>query len=258
MNRRRAATALLVVGLLLLPAPLYLPAAAEATAPPPKSSQVYTAEPVDLDNDSDRKHLVDRHWTTVAFSAHQVSERYSHGEYRAPNESRAALREAMRTGSASVESAGARADLREIAGEYRFVTDSYTDIEGYYRLRVSENGSAVEAENVTRERIAEAIAAEAPHYENRAAGEQRTLDRVLDNSTDENWGYRPRVDEPFADRLPTPFWKGDTLYSVHVTGHVDDFGPGFAAFFVGLAVAAVGLVLVVASGGYLLYRRWQG
>ena len=257
MTRSRAALALLVVGVLLLPAPLYLPAAAEATAPPPKSSQVYAAEPVDLDNESDRKQLVDSHWTTVAFSAHQVSQRYSHDEYRAPNESRAALREAMRNGSATVESAGAKADLRAVSSEYRFVTDSYTDIEGYYELRVRENGSVVEAEPASEKRIADAIAAQASHYENRSAGEQRTLDRLLNNSTDENWGYRPRVDEPFADRLPTAFWKGDTLYSVSVTGHVDDFGPGFAAFFYGLFVAAAGLVLVVVSGGYLLYRRSQ-
>jgi hypothetical protein len=258
MNYRRAALALLVVGVLLLPAPLYLPAAAEATAPPPKSPQVYAAEPVDLNNGSDRERLVDRHWTSVAFSAHQVSQRYSHDEYRAPNESRAALREAMRTGSATVDSAGAKADLRELGGQYRFLTDRYTDIEGYYRFDVRENGSVVEAENVSRERVADAIAQQAPHYENLSAGEQHTLDRLLDNSTDENWGYRTRVDEPFADRLPTAFWKGDTLYSVSVTGHVDDFGPGFAAFFAGLAVAALGFVLVLLGGGYLLVRRSRG
>lgn len=258
MDRRRAALALLVVGLLLLPAPIYLSAAANAAAPPPKSSQVYAAEPVDLNNASDRRTLVSRHWPTVAFSAHQVSQTYSHGEYRAPNESRAALREAMRNGSARVERAGAKADLREIASEYRFVTDAYTGVEGYYRLRVSENGSVVEADPVSRERIADAIAAQAPHYENLSAGAQKTLDRLLNHSRGDDWGYRPRVDRPFADRLPTPFWKGDTLYSVHVVAHVDDFGPGFTWFFYGLFAAAVGLVLVVASGGYLLYRRSQG
>lgn len=257
MDRRRAALALLVVGLVLLPAPLYLSWAADATAPPAKSSQIYAAESVDLDNESDRKHLVYRHWTTVAFSAHQVSQAYSHDEYRAPNESRAALREAMRNGSATVESAGAKADLREIGGEYRFLTDSYTDIEGYYRFRVSENGSVVEADQVSRERIAEAIADQAPHYENLSAGEQRTLDRVLNQSRTAGDGYRPRVDEPFADRLPTPFWKGDTLYTVYVTGHVDDFGPGFHGFVYGIFAAIGGVVLVLGSGGYLAYIRWQ-
>lgn len=255
MDRRKAVFALLVVGLLLLPAPLYLPAAANATAPPPKSSQVYSAEPLDMNNSSDRATLVDRHRTMVTFSAHQLSERYSHGEYRAPNESRGALREAMRNGSARVESAGAKADVREIASEYRFVTDTYTDIEGYYRLRVSENGSVVEAEKVSEQRLAEAIADAAPRYENLNASQQRTLDRLLNNSTGEDWGYRPRIDEPFADRLPTPFWRGETLYSVSITGHVDDFGPGFAAFFRGLLLAGVGLALVVVTGGYLLYTR---
>lgn len=258
MNRRRAALALLVVGLLLLPAPLYLPAAADATAPPPKSSVFYTAQAVDMNNESDRDRLVSTHWTAVALSAHQVSQAYSHDEYRAPNETRTALRSAMRNGSARVESAGAKADLREIASQYRFLTDRYSLTDAYYRLEVRENGSVVEAQNVSRAQVADAIARQAPHYENLSAGEQRTLDRLLNNSTDESWGYRPRVDEPFADRLPTAFWKGDTLYSASVTGYVDNLGPGFAAFFYGLYAAAAGLVLVAASGGYLLYQRSRG
>lgn len=255
MNSRTVVFALLVVGLLLLPAPLYLPAAANATAPPPKSSQVYSAEPVDLNTSSDREMLVDRHWTRVAFSAHQVSERYSHGEYRAPNESRSALREAMRNGSASVETAEAKADVRELASEYRFVTDTYSGIEGYYRLRVSANGATVEAEQVPMDRLAEAIADRAPRYEQLNASEQETLDRLLTNSSADTSGYRPQIDRPFADRLPTPFWKNGTLYSVSIIAHVDDLGPGFAAFFRGLIAAGVGLVLVAVTGGYLFFTR---
>jgi hypothetical protein len=255
VNRRKTAVALLVVGLLLLPAPLYLGWAGQATAPPPKSPQVYAAEPVDMDDPTDRNELVEEHWTTVAFSAHQASERYSTGEFRSPNATRGALREAMGNGSASVADDGARADLREIAASSQFVTDAYSDIEGYYRLELRENGSVVAAEQVSEERIVEVIADTSPHYENLTAGEQRTLDRLLDTTADESAGYRPRVDEPFVDRLPTPFWKGDTLYHVYVRGHVDDFGPGFGWFVRGLVVAAVGLLLVVGSGGYLLYRQ---
>ncbi|AEN06579.1 hypothetical protein [Halolamina sp.] len=68
MNQRTTAVARLVVGLLLLPAPL-----------PPRSSQCdsATSETLDLNNSTDRETFVDRDWTTVAFSAHQVSERYS-------------------------------------------------------------------------------------------------------------------------------------------------------------------------------------
>lgn len=256
MNRRKAAVALLVVGLVLLPAPLYLGWAAEATSPPPQTSQIYAAEPLDPENESDRETIVDRYWTDVAFSAHQVSERYSAGEYRSPNASREALRTAMRNGSATVDDPGARADLRDVAAEYDYVTDTYTDIEGFYRLSVEENGSAVRTERVSDDHIANVTAEQAPRYSNLSPGEQRTVDRVLDNSTGEHnssmdWGYRPRVNEPFVDRMPTLVWKDDTLYSIFVYGHVDDFGPGFGGFVVGLAVGAVGLVLVLA--GLVLY-----
>lgn len=252
MDRRTTAAVLLVVGLLLLPAPLYLGWTAEAVSPPGKTSQIYAAEPLDPANESDRETIVDRYWTDVAFSAHQLSGRYSHGGYRSPNASREALRTAMRNGSATVDDPGARADLREVATDYRYVTDTYADIEGFYRLRVEENGSVVRAEPVSADRIANVTAERAPRYENLDAGEQRTVDRILNNSTGAHdssmdWGYRPQVNEPFVDRLPTLVWKDGTLYSVFVYGHVDDFGPGFAGFVVGLAVAALGLVLVLSS-----------
>lgn len=44
--------------------------------------------------------------------------------------------------------------------------------------------------------------------------------------------------------MPTLVWKGDTLYSSYVHGRVDDFGPGFTGFVIGLVVAAVAEVLV--------------
>jgi hypothetical protein len=255
MRLRRLALLLAVVGLVCLPAPLYLGWAAETAAPPPKSSQVYGADARDPADASDRKHVVYRHAGDVALSTHRVSERYSAGEYRAPNESRRTLERAMASGSATTDDPGAKADLRGIGDEYAFVYDAYGDAErrSYHRLTVTENGSRVATENVTLDRVANAtIDRRAVEYASLSPGERRTVDRVLERDS----GYRPGVDDPFVDRLPALVWVDGTLYSLHVVGHVDDFGPGFAGFVVGLGVAAVGALLLLASGAaYLLARR---
>lgn len=257
MDLRRVALLLVVVGALCLPAPLYLGWAAEATAPPAQTSQIYAAETVDLDNDSDREAFVYRHKGEVTFSAHQASERYSAGEYRSPNATREALRTAMREGSATADDAGARADLRGIAADHQFVRDAYGDIEGFYRLSVEENGSVVRASNATEEEVGDAIAEQAPRYEALSAGEQRTVDRIIDNSSGDDWGYRPRVNDPFVDELPTPVWKDGTLYSVYTSGHVDDFGPGFGGVVAGVAVAIVGVMVLFLAAVVYLYDRYH-
>lgn len=256
MDLRRVALLFVVVGALCLPAPLYLSWAAEATAPPAQTSQIYGAEPIDLDNASDQKRLVDAHGRDVTFSVHHASERYSAGEYRSPNATRDALRTAMREGAATVEDDGARTDLRGIAAANRFVRDAYGDIDGHYRLSVAENGSLVRAENVPIGVVADAVADEAPRYSDLSAGEQRTIDRVLDNSSEDDWsGYRPRIDEPYVGELPTPIWKGETLHSISAVGHVDDFGPGFGGFIAGVLVALLGVLLLFLAAVIYLYDR---
>ena len=259
MDRRRIALLLTVVGLLCLPAPYYLGWAAEATAPPAQTSQIYAADPVDLDNASDRKRFVDAHGREVAVADYRITARYG-DQYRAPNATLDAILRAMRNGSTTVDDPDARADLREIDAEYRFVRDTNEDTgpDGYYRLSVEGNGSAVRAENVSLRPVADAIAEQAPHYANLSAGEQRTVDRIVANSTGDEGGYRPRVTEPFVDQLPTPIHKGDTLYSISVYGHVDDFGPGFGGFVVGMGVAALGLVLLLIGGGLYAYAYSRG
>lgn len=258
MEPRRVALLLAVVGLLCLPAPYYLGWAAEATAPPAQTSQIYAAEPVDLGNESDREHLVHAHGHEVTLADYRLTAPRDTG-YRAPNATLDALVRAMRDGSATVDDPDARADLREIDREYAFVRDTNdeTEPDGYYRLTVEENGSLVRAEDASTRAVADAVAEQAPHYENLTAGEQRTVDAVLDNSTGDEMGYRPRVNDPYVDRLPTAIWKGDTLYDVSVYGHVDDFGPGFGGFVVGLGVAALGVVLLVVSAALYAWDRWR-
>ncbi|WP_128904923.1 hypothetical protein [Halorubrum amylolyticum] len=161
----------------------------------------------------------------------------------------------MANGSATVADDGARADLRDIADEYAFVRDTDAGTEGYYSLTVTGNGSSVRAEPVSIARVANATAERAPRYAALSAAERRTVDPLLDNATADGEGYRPRVNDPYADRLPTAIRKGDTLYSVYTTGHVDDFGPGFGGFVVGLGVAALGVVLVLVGGGLYASER---
>lgn len=258
MDRRRLALLLAVVGLLCLPAPYYLGWAAEATAPPAQTSQIYAAEPVDLDDVSDRKRFVDAHGTEIVLPDYRIDAPYV-DDYRAPNATLDALRRAMRNGSATVDDPDARADLRDIDAEYRFVRDTNdeTEPDGYYRLSIEQNGSVVRAENVSLRPVADAIAERAPHYTNLSAGEQRTVDRILENSSGDEGGYRPRVNEPYVDQLPTAIHKGDTLYNISVYGHVDDFGAGFGGFVVGMGVAALGAVLLLAAGGLVVYDRWR-
>lgn len=266
MDPRRIALALVVVGTLCLPAPLYLGAAASVAAPPQQTSQIYTATPVDVDTSAGREAVVSGHVTGVALSVHQVSERYSAGEYRAPTVTRTTLEAAMEDGSATTDDPAAMADLRAIAREYTFVYDAYSDEaeegregERYYRLRVRDDGSTVRATNVSLDRVAnETVEQVAVDYDDLSAGERRTVDNIIANTSSDGYGgYRPRVDDPFVDRLPALVRKDGTLYSLQVFGHVDDFGPGFFGFIAGLVVAAVGGALIIVAGTAYVLLWWR-
>jgi hypothetical protein len=256
MDRRRIALLLVVAGLVCLPAPQYLGWAAETTAPPARTSQIYAAEPIDLDNTSDQKRVVDRYGDAVTLADYQLTTRYDDETYRSPNATRRILEAAMANGSATVSNDSVRADLRAIATDYEFVRDSEAGQAGYYRFAVASNGSTVRAEPVSLSAVANATADQAPRYEDLSPGQQRTVDNLLANSTSDDPGYRPHVNDPYVDELPTAIWKGETLYSIYIYGHVDDFGPGFAGFVVGLGVAALGVAFVLAGGGLYAYDRW--
>lgn len=258
MRPRKLALVLVLVGVVCLPAPLYLGWAGNATAPPRQTSQVYAAEPLPLANDTARERIVDRHATAVALSTHQVSSAFSAGEYRAPNETRATLTAAMTNGSATTTDSDVKADLREIARNNTFVHDAYDHREQYYRLTVEDNGSVVRTRPVSTDRVANATIDRATfEYATLSPGEKETVDAILANSTEDDWGYRPRVDDPFVDELPTLVTKEGTLYSITVTAHVDDLGPGFTWFFYGMLVAGGGLVFVLAGGGVYAFTWWQ-
>ncbi len=266
MRTRKVALALLVVGALCLPAPLYLGWAASATAPPPKTSQMYVAQPVDPATESDHDAILSHASGSVALSVHQVSRRYSAGEYRAPNATNRLLTAAMADGAQTVSDPAVRADVERIARNYTFVYDAYSDDdadgedgEQYYRLRVSENASRVAATSVSTQRVVNVtVERTAVRYGELTPAERETVDAILNASAGDGFGHRPRVNDAFADELPALVWKEGTLYSLRVGGHADDFGPGFQGFFWGLVVAGVGVVLVLVGGLLYAIDRWRG
>lgn len=255
MRLGRIALVLGVVGLLLLPAPLYLSAAGAALAPPPKTPQVYGAQPIDLATADGREAVLQSHAFETTLSIHQVSGASSAGEYRAPNRTRRTLRTAVREGNATVDDPAVRADLRTIAGDHLFLTEAYHEGDFYARVRLRENGSVVTARNVTDARVANVTAERRTvDSDDLSTAERRTVDRIVDNSTDDR-GYRPRADAPFVDRLPALVRVDGTLYSIHTVGHVDDLGPGFTGFVYGLYAAGFGAILLVVAGALAVAAR---
>ena len=260
MDPRTLALLLLVVGAVCLPAPIYLGWAAATTAPPPQTSQIYVAEPLDPTNRSDRATIVGRYGSTVSLSVHQVSDRYSAGEYRAPNETRRTLTAAIRTGTARTDDPDARADLRGIARNTTFVYDAYDDRqpEAYYRLQVREDGAVVHAEQVSRDRVANVtVERGAYRYATLSPGARRTVDRIVANSSSDTPGHRPLVSDPFVDRLPALVEREDTLYGLYASGHVDDFGPGFSGFLYGLVGTGLGVASLLLGGGIYGVVWWR-
>lgn len=94
------------------------------------------------------------------------------------------------------------------------------------------------------------------HYEDLNATEQRTVDRVLSNSTASYGSYRPPADDPVLDRAPVLLRVGEEIYVIEVVGHVDDFNVAALVLFLGLRGAAVlALFGALAAGGIALYRH---
>lgn len=176
---------------------------------------------------------------------------------RSPKATLCALRAAWTNRSTTVKDGGVRAYLRDIDEEYTFVRDSEAGSDGYYRLTVRENGLTVLEASVLVAVVANATADRAPLYENLSPGEQRTVDAVLANSLGDDIGYRPRKNDPFVTSY-RPGSGRETPSTVYTYGHIDDFGPGFVGFVVGLGVAAIGIVLILVGDTDFGYDWWTG
>jgi len=254
MRPRRAALLLVLIGVLALPAPCYFGWAAQAASPPPKSPQVYAATPVDPADADDRQQIVYTYGHEVALSLHQVSAAYSAGKYRAPDRTRAVLETAMETGTGNATDPDVEADLRAIHDDYRYVHGTEERRGEYYRIGLGPAADRVTLEPVSLVRVANVtLEAVTVRYASLTDDERRTVDRILDRSSGDSMGYRPRADEPFEDQLPAVVVRNGTLYSIDVAGHVDDFGPGFGAALLGLVVTGVGVLLILVGLGIFGY-----
>lgn len=249
-DRQQVARTLLIVGMLLLPAPLYLGPAAEAITPAPQTSQGYHAEQIDLGDESDRKSFIsgtDRQITVTQFdfSADPAD------PYRWNATTWRVLETAMTNGSATVSDAGIREELREIDTKHQFVREDSDDGREYYRLTIEQSGTIVRTEPASDAEVATAIAEQAPHYENLTSAEKRTVDAILNASSSEYGTHRPQVNDAFVDQLPTMIWKGDSLYDINGLLYVDEVPVGVIGFYAGFGVAAIGLVFIVVG-------KWMG
>lgn len=109
------------------------------------------------------------------------------------------------------------------------------------------------ADPVTPQQVADHILNRTSTYNSLSRGEQQTVDTIINKSSTDQHGHRPAVTDPYVKQLPTGIMKGDTLYSIYITGHVDGFGSGFGWFVRGFFVSAFGIVLILTGSALYVY-----
>ena len=262
MEHRKAALALLVLGLILLPGPAYAVVADDWTGGDDRhrSSQVVGATRLAPATDEGQRTLVRQYGTRVALPVQSLTASYARDDYEAPNRTAAALRAAIANGSAVATADPVRSDLDAVAREYAYLRiDRGADPadDPYYALAVDAGGdrTTVRATRANRSAVAATIRDRyVVAYDSLSPAERRTVDKVLNQSVGDGSGYRPYADEPLPDR-PFVLEKSDAYYHVGTVAHVDDFsfptgllaglvasGVGVLSVLAGLVVAAVGYV----------------
>lgn len=228
MDYRNVALVLVVVGLACVVAPVYLGSAGGTSQGADRTAYVYAAEPVNLSADDDREQMIESYSGDLLLSVHEVSDQRSPDTYRAASETRPLLEFALRNDHATTEDPGVQADLRYIESEYTFVHDATDEESGYYDVFVRSNGTVVQMEPTSEDRVLEATLQETVvTYENLSRREQATFDRIREasNATDTR-GHRPYEGSELLRRLPTVVLYEDVLYDVHRVGRVDDTPGG--------------------------------
>lgn len=251
MPSRSTALALLVVGLVLLPGPLYASALDRLGGPERhRVPSGYVATPIDASNDSV---LAERYVDRLAYRPQTLSYGYHADDYRAPNRTRRVLERALRASPARSADDAVRSDLRKIERNHSFLTLDYDD---YYRLSVTtDDGSAtVRANRSTDAEIAGVVRDRLViEYGDLSPAERRTF-RKIRNATEsaEEYDYRPWSDEPLPDRPIVR--KNGTHYAVSSASVSDDFGPS-TGVFLGFLGSLVGVGCLLASGFVALHVR---
>jgi hypothetical protein len=227
-TRKRIVLILLLVGLVSLPGPAYAYGFTELTDPDPARASVgYVATPIDVTNDS---LVADRFADEVAFQPGELSHEDAREDYDAPNATRERLVRAIETGSAPVENASVRRDLRSLDREAALLTH---ESDAYYTVHL--DGSVLRAERADESVVAAAVrtrlvvpAADLP------AGERATFEKIR-NATSHDESYHPLHDERVPDgEIVT---RDGQAYHVRATF---PFDPGF---IVGVGVGVIGSVL---------------
>lgn len=254
MSPKRAALALLVVGLVLLPGPAYAFGLDRLDGSDRhRTSAGYVATPIDAENDT---MLAERYASGVTFRTPAFQYRHVAEDYRAPNETRRVLEQAIQNGTATTDSAAVREDLRRLQRNHSFVTISY---DAYYTYTSTSSGATttVETTRANDSEIAAVIREKRiVAYEHLSDDEQETFRKIREaTESEDQYDYRPWSDEPIPERPIVE--RGGTYYAVEVASHTDDFNfpPGL---FLGVIASGVGLLSLLAAGAVWLYGRYRG
>lgn len=202
---------LLVVGILCLPAPFYLPVITETIAPPHRTTRTYTAEVVDPTQAIYHDDILDRHRSTIAVTVTTTTLRNRPDYIRAPARTNDVLLAAVRNGSATTTDPVVRADLRALDRRNRLLYTPSEPAARYTRFAVTDDGSHVTTTPISDARAVNlTITYGAYAYTNLSAAARATVDTLIERGT-----YRPpgvggvprgvaRVGHPGRHRLQPP------------------------------------------------------
>lgn len=251
MPSRSTLLALLVVGLLLLPGPMYAVAIDRLDGPERhRVPSGYVATPINASNDSA---LAERYANHLAYRPRTLSASYNADDYRAPNRTRRLLERAVQDGSATTDDDATRSDLARLERNYSLLTLDYDE---YYAFSVaaSDGTATVRANRSTDAEIAGVVRDElVVAFRDLSPAERRTV-RKIRNATEseETYDYRPWSDEPVPDRPIVR--KNGTHYAISSATVTDDFGPSTGVLF-GFLGSLVGVACLVGAGLVALYAR---
>lgn len=251
----RPVVALLVVGLLLLPGPVY--AAAIDSFTPERAPTGYGAERVDLDDPETRERLTERFAEDVTVNLDHVAEPYAADEYRAQNRTVRVLRRAYRENeSVRVTDDAVRADVAALARNASFLRPDFDHEPRRLVVDRPDDALMVGTREATASDVFTAVReAAVVRYDALPPAERATTRKVLNASVGEERGYyRPYRDEPHP--FPAVVERDGEHYLVRPVVHVDDFGPD--GLFVGLVGSGVGLVCLLGAGAATLVGRVGG
>lgn len=238
-----APRALFLVGLVLLPGPIYGAALGPGSGPS-RSPNGYVASP------ATGGEIARNCEEPAAFHVQALTDAGS-STFEQPERTLHVLEQARANETVAVTNASTKADVRHIETEsdyVRFQAD-------YYDLRLAEsNGSLqVTTEYLSATEMAEIVGSDCyPTFGSLAADEQATFEKILAaGRSADSAGYRPWPDEPVPDSRLVEY-QG-TVYRIEQGIHVDDFGFG-PGIVIGFLASLLGVVLIALAGVVWLYQ----